>query len=73
MEKHVPNVCVIVYNKYSRGILDTALWCNNEVRLSLFSVDRAAAARCRHKRKVWINNLEGKADGLQSSNQTLQV
>lgn len=34
---------------------------------------RAAAARCRQKRKHWISNLEKKADELQSTNVRLQV
>ena len=33
---------------------------------------RAAAARCRQKRKVWVNNLESKADNITTHNQRLQ-
>ncbi len=34
---------------------------------------RAAAARCRQKRKIEIGNLEYKAEELQNSNSKLQV
>ncbi|ELU06561.1 hypothetical protein CAPTEDRAFT_125951 [Capitella teleta] len=34
--------------------------------------NRAAAARCRQKKKAWIGNLENKADDLQSLNVRLQ-
>lgn len=35
--------------------------------------NRAAAARCRQKRKNWIVNLEKKGEELQSTNSKLQV
>ncbi|XP_041372329.1 cyclic AMP-dependent transcription factor ATF-2-like [Gigantopelta aegis] len=35
--------------------------------------NRAAAARCRMKRKSWISNLERKADDLQNTNTRLQT
>ena len=38
--------------------------------IALFN--RAAAARCRQKRKHWIGSLESKAEDLQSSNSKLQ-
>lgn len=34
---------------------------------------RAAAARCRLKKKVWVTNLEQKAEDLQSANDRLEV
>ncbi|ESO92019.1 hypothetical protein LOTGIDRAFT_60579, partial [Lottia gigantea] len=34
--------------------------------------NRAAAARCRQKRKTWVNSLEKKADDLQNVNVKLQ-
>lgn len=34
---------------------------------------RAAAARCRQKRKNWINNLEKRSSDLQQTNNKLQV
>ena len=35
--------------------------------------NRAAAARCRQKRKTWITSLEKKGEELQSTNSKLQV
>ena len=34
---------------------------------------RAAASRCRQKRKVWVQQLEKKADDLSTTNINLQV
>ena len=34
---------------------------------------RAAAARCRTKKKIWTGNLERKAEEMQASNARLQV
>ncbi len=42
------------------------------VKLTHFLL-RAAAARCRQKRKSWIGNLEYKAEELQNTNTKLQV
>ncbi len=36
-------------------------------------LDRAAAARCRTKKKIWTNNLEKKAEEFQKANAALQV
>ena len=33
---------------------------------------RAAAMRCRHKKKVWVENLEKKAKDLEQTNNQLQ-
>ncbi|KAL8621989.1 hypothetical protein ACOMHN_035517 [Nucella lapillus] len=43
-----------------------------ERREKFLERNRAAAARCRHKRKQWIVNLEKKADELQQTNSKLQ-
>ncbi|GFR70239.1 cyclic AMP-dependent transcription factor ATF-2 [Elysia marginata] len=43
-----------------------------ERRRKFLERNRAAAARCRQKRKHWISNLEKKADELQSTNSKLQ-
>ena len=34
---------------------------------------RAAAARCRNKKKLWMNSLEQKADNITAANSALQV
>ena len=34
---------------------------------------RAAAARCRNKKKLWMTNLEQKADNMVATNAALQV
>ena len=34
---------------------------------------RAAATRCREKRKIWVQQLEKKADDLSNTNAHLQV
>ena len=34
---------------------------------------RAAATRCREKRKIWVQQLEKKADDLSTTNAHLQV
>ena len=34
---------------------------------------RAAATRCREKRKIWVQQLEKKADDLADTNSQLQV
>jgi hypothetical protein len=34
---------------------------------------RAAATRCREKRKIWVQQLEKKADDLNDTNTQLQV
>lgn len=44
----------------------------DERRRKFLERNRAAAARCRQKRKHWISNLEKKADELQSTNSKLQ-
>ena len=36
-------------------------------------VTRAAAARCRNKKKQWVTNLEKKAEDMQALNARLQV
>ncbi|KAK6971184.1 cyclic AMP-dependent transcription factor ATF-2 [Biomphalaria glabrata] len=43
-----------------------------ERRRKFLERNRAAAARCRQKRKHWISNLEKKADELQNTNLRLQ-
>ncbi|CAG5117993.1 unnamed protein product [Candidula unifasciata] len=43
-----------------------------ERRRKFLERNRAAAARCRQKRKHWISNLEKKADELQNTNCRLQ-
>ncbi|XP_076437400.1 cyclic AMP-dependent transcription factor ATF-7-like [Babylonia areolata] len=43
-----------------------------ERRQKFLERNRAAAARCRHKRKQWIVNLEKKAEELQQTNSKLQ-
>ncbi|XP_074652088.1 cyclic AMP-dependent transcription factor ATF-2-like [Tubulanus polymorphus] len=45
----------------------------DERRRKFLERNRAAAARCRHKRKAWITNLEKKSDDLQGFNQGLQA
>ncbi|XP_059177497.1 cyclic AMP-dependent transcription factor ATF-2-like isoform X2 [Physella acuta] len=44
-----------------------------ERRRKFLERNRAAAARCRQKRKHWISNLEKKADELQNTNFRLQT
>ncbi|RUS86248.1 hypothetical protein EGW08_005990 [Elysia chlorotica] len=44
----------------------------DERRRKFLERNRAAAARCRQKRKHWISNLEKKADELQNTNSKLQ-
>jgi len=34
---------------------------------------RAAAARCRNKKKLWMSSLEQKADVMSASNSALQA
>ena len=43
----------------------------DERRKKFLERNRAAAARCRQKKKVWINGLEQKADDLQGTNNAL--
>ena len=43
-----------------------------ELELTLISF-RAAATRCREKRKIWVQQLEKKADDLSATNAHLQV
>ncbi|XP_005101282.1 cyclic AMP-dependent transcription factor ATF-7 [Aplysia californica] len=45
---------------------------SEERRRKFLERNRAAAARCRQKRKHWISNLEKKADELSSTNARLQ-
>ncbi|KAK7092523.1 cyclic AMP-dependent transcription factor ATF-7-like isoform X2 [Littorina saxatilis] len=45
----------------------------DERRRKFLERNRAAAARCRQKRKHWIGNLEKKADELQQTNTKLQT
>ncbi|KAL5017682.1 hypothetical protein ScPMuIL_005236 [Solemya velum] len=44
----------------------------DERRLKFLERNRAAAARCRQKRKHWITSLEKKAEELQNTNSRLQ-
>lgn len=44
----------------------------DERRRKFLERNRAAAARCRQKRKQWITNLEKKAEELQNTNSRLQ-
>lgn len=45
----------------------------DERRRRFLERNRAAASRCRQKRKVWVNALEKRADELATSNVTLTV
>lgn len=45
----------------------------DERRKKSLERNRAAAARCRMKKKVWVTNLEQKAEDLQSANDRLQT
>ena len=42
-------------------------------KVLFFVCFRAAASRCRQKRKVWVQQLEKKADDLSATNVNLQV
>lgn len=45
----------------------------DEKRRKFLERNRAAASRCRQKRKVWVQSLEKKAEDLGSMNTQLQV
>lgn len=45
----------------------------DEKRRKFLERNRAAASRCRQKRKVWVQSLEKKADDMNSMNGQLQV
>lgn len=45
----------------------------DEKRRKFLERNRAAASRCRQKRKVWVQSLEKKAEDLSSMNGQLQV
>jgi len=45
----------------------------DERRERFLERNRAAASRCRQKRKVWVNSLEKKADDLVNMNVSLSV
>lgn len=45
----------------------------DEKRRKFLERNRAAASRCRQKRKVWVQSLEKKAEDLSSLNGQLQV
>lgn len=45
----------------------------DERRERFLERNRAAASRCRQKRKIWVNSLEKKADDLASMNVSLTV
>lgn len=45
----------------------------DEKRRKFLERNRAAASRCRQKRKVWVQSLEKKAEDLSSMNAQLQV
>ena len=45
----------------------------DEKRRKFLERNRAAASRCRQKRKVWVQSLERKADDMNSVNGQLQV
>lgn len=45
----------------------------DEKRRKFLERNRAAASRCRQKRKVWVQNLEKKAEDMSSMNGQLQV
>lgn len=45
----------------------------DERRQRFLERNRAAASRCRQKRKLWVNSLEKKADDLVSMNVSLSV
>lgn len=73
--------CCLASKKWS-SILKTSLTFDYDVVTGGKCIDvghslsinlRAAAARCRLKKKVWVTNLEQKAEDLQSANSRLQV
>lgn len=45
----------------------------DERRQRFLERNRAAASRCRQKRKLWVNSLEKKADDLATMNVSLTV
>lgn len=45
----------------------------DERRRKFLERNRAAATRCREKRKIWVQQLEKKADDLSDTNSQLQV
>lgn len=45
----------------------------DERRQRFLERNRAAASRCRQKRKIWVNSLEKKADDLANMNVSLTV
>lgn len=45
----------------------------DERRERFLERNRAAASRCRQKRKLWVNSLEKKADDLAGMNVSLSV
>lgn len=45
----------------------------DERRQRFLERNRAAASRCRQKRKLWVNSLEKKAEELTSMNVSLTV
>lgn len=45
----------------------------DEKRRKFLERNRAAASRCRQKRKVWVQSLEKKSEDLNSMNGQLQV
>lgn len=45
----------------------------DERRQRFLERNRAAASRCRQKRKIWVNSLEKKAEELTSMNVSLTV
>ena len=45
----------------------------DEKREKFLERNRAAATRCRNKRKMWVSSLEKKADELNSTNTILMV
>lgn len=45
----------------------------DERRRKFLERNRAAATRCRQKRKVWVMSLEKKAEELTQTNMQLQV
>ena len=58
-------LCINNKNEITRTFLVTYMYLHN--------VYRAAATRCREKRKIWIQALEKKAEEMSELNSQLQV
>jgi hypothetical protein len=64
---HCYKITPLFYSKRSRLTEEDP----DERRRKFLERNRAAAARCRYKRKAWINGLERKSDDLAVTNQKL--